>query len=173
MSDILEILKYVLPSLVVLATAYFILKKFLDAKYSLAALEYGKDMAETKLPLKLQAYERLMLFCERIDVNNLLFRLYTPEITGEHLSKAMLVSIQKEFEHNLAQQLYVSDSLWQIITQSKDNVLALITTTASQQTGDYTSAVFVDTIQKERQAATTSLEIAKTAIREETRSLLG
>lgn len=173
MSDILEILKYVLPSLVVLATAYFILKKFLDAKYSLAALEYGKEMAEKKLPLKLQAYERLMLFCERIDVNNLLFRLYTPEINGEHLSKAMLVSIQKEYEHNLAQQLYVSDSLWKIISQAKDNVLALITDTASKGNASSSATIFVNALQKERQAATTSLEIAKTAIREETRSLLG
>lgn len=172
MNTVFEILKYILPALVVFATAYYILKKFLDAKYHLEVLEYQKSIANTKLPLKLQAYERLMLFLERIDINTLIFRLNSSEITGKQLSNSMLISVQKEYEHNLAQQLYISDSLWKIIGQAKDNVLALISESAMDLNHEATNANFINAVLANNQAATSSLEIAKSAIREETKTLL-
>lgn len=167
-----EILKYTIPALVVLATAYLILKQFLSSKEKLAMLDYQRQIADQKLPLKLQAYERLMLLCERIDIKNLVFRLLTKEITAENLSKSMLVSVQKEYEHNLAQQVYVSDELWKIISQAKDNVQSLISKSSTDLTEDGTSEELLSILQDNSLAAHHSLEIAKNAIRAEIKTLL-
>lgn len=135
-------------------------------------LEYRKQMADQKLPLKLQAYERLMLLCERIDMKNLVFRLLTKEITPHNLSNSMLVSVQKEFEHNLAQQVYVSDSLWKIISQAKENVQTLVNKSIGELPETGTSEDLLNLLQDNSIAASQSLEIAKKAIREELKGIL-
>lgn len=173
MGAFFEILKYTLPALVVLASSYLILKQFLTSKEKLALLDYQQSMATQKLPLKLQAYERLMLFCERIDMKNLIFRLLTKEITPQNLSNAMLVSIQKEYEHNLAQQVYVSDSLWKIISQAKNNIQGLITQSITDLKEGGTSEDLLELLQQKSGKSTQSLEIAKKAIREEIKTFLG
>jgi len=85
----------------------------------------------------------------------------------------MLVSIQKEYEHNLAQQVYVSDSLWKIISQAKTNVQSQITQSTSDLKSGGTSEEFLELLQQKSGKASQSLEIAKRAIREETKSFLG
>jgi len=173
MEALLEILKYTLPALVVLASSYLLLKQFLTSKEKIALLDFQKSMAKDKLPLKLQAYERLMLFCERIDMKNLIFRLLTKEITPKNLSNGMLVSIQKEYEHNLAQQVYVSDSLWKIISQAKTNIQGLITQSISDLPEGGSSEDLLELLQQKSGKSTQSLEIAKSAIREEIKTFLG
>lgn len=169
MNTFFEILKYILPSLVVFATAYYIAKKFFDAKYNSEVLEYNKTIHDQKFPLKLQAYERLILFCERIDVNNLMLRLINSEIKGNQLAHAMLIAIQKEYEHNIAQQLYVSDNLWKIVNQAKDNILNLVS--AHTNTGGTAQEVARE-IRNNSAEVSQSLEIAKAAIKEELRTLM-
>jgi predicted histidine transporter YuiF (NhaC family) len=81
---------------------------------------------------KLQAYERLVLLLDRISVPNLIMRLQEEGMTCDSLSAAMLISIQKEFEHNITQQLYVKDNLWSIITLIKDELSAGISICADE-----------------------------------------
>ncbi|MDX1684937.1 MAG: hypothetical protein R3275_06845 [Saprospiraceae bacterium] len=126
MQTFLEILKYVVPALIVFLTVYFMFKQFLEGQYRLKEMDYQHKKAERNLPLRLQAYERLALFCERIRPANLFYRLNQKSITREDLAKAMMISIQKEFEHNLSQQIFVSDNLWKIIVLAKDEVLSII-----------------------------------------------
>ena len=80
-----------------------------------------------QLPLRIQAYERLILFCERISIPNALLRLNSEEMDQVHLKNALLIAIQKEYEHNLTQQIYVSGPLWEMITLLKDQTIATIT----------------------------------------------
>jgi hypothetical protein len=42
------------------------------------------------------------------------------------------MAINQEFEHNVSQQLYVSDTLWQIIRMAKNNTLTLVTMTGQE-----------------------------------------
>lgn len=84
---------------------------------------------------KLQAYERLILFLDRISVPNLVMRLQEEGMNAESLSTAMIISIQKEFEHNITQQLYVKDNLWSIIVLIKDEVSAGIAMCADENSG--------------------------------------
>ena len=127
--QILEILKYIIPALVVFATVYFIMKKHYQQQYSLERLKLKQKESQSILPLKVQAYERLALFCERIRPDQLIFRLNTSQMTAGELRNAILISIQKEYEHNLTQQIYVSDKLWQIITLAKNEIINTISKT--------------------------------------------
>ena len=130
---ILEVIKYTVPALIVFLTVYFLMKKYHSSQYNLKVLELNKDRKDNTLPLKLQAYERLALFCERIRPDQLIYRLNSPGMKAGELRNALLISIQKEFEHNLTQQIYVSDNLWKIISLTKNELINLIggTTTSN------------------------------------------
>ena len=173
MGAFLEIVKYTLPSLVVFATAYYILKKYLDNQIIEKRIELSKDLIATKLPLKLQAYERLLLFCERIRPNNLVLRLQTPNMTNQHLRDALLISVQKEFEHNLAQQLYTSKSLWGIIRLAKDEVLNQISlSSATVDNNGNASELTTKLISIQFSEQNDPVELAINAIKEEAKMIL-
>ncbi len=122
----LEILKYTIPALIVFATVYILIKKFLDQQYSLENLKFRQEQMSITLPLRLQAYERLAVLCQRISLDNLGYRLTAGETGADALGKAMLVAIQQEFDHNVGQQIYVSNKLWEIITATKNTMQTLI-----------------------------------------------
>ncbi len=78
------------------------------------------------LRLKLHAYERLILLCERIDITDLVLRLKAPGTSATELRSALLLAVQQEFEHNLTQQLYVTEELWQVLLAMKGKTMDLI-----------------------------------------------
>ena len=126
LNTFLEILKYSIPALIVFFTIYYILRKYLDQQYNLEVLKFKKEEMKNVLPLKLQAYERLALFLERISPEQLIYRLNGPQMTAKDLRTALIIAVQKEYEHNLTQQIYVSDNLWKIIALAKDEILGLV-----------------------------------------------
>jgi len=77
-------------------------------------------------PLRLQAYERMALFLERITFSKLLIRV-SPNSSNKEIYESLLIaSIEQEFEHNLSQQIYVSDKCWNIINAAKNATIQLI-----------------------------------------------
>ena len=126
LSVLLEIIKISVPALIVFFTVYYLMKTYLDKQYQLHLLEYKQKQQSTTIPLRLQAYERLSLFCERIAIPSLLLRLRQEDQNAAMLRVAMLMTIQQEFEYNITQQVYVSDQLWQIIKISRDDVVNVI-----------------------------------------------
>ncbi len=106
---------------------YVFYKRLTAHELELEQLKYRQNDRGQSLEIKLQAYERLILFLERIDIPSLLMRLRTNQMTNEDLFNALMISVQKELEHNHVQQLYVSDQLWHIIIAAKDNILSTIT----------------------------------------------
>lgn len=143
---LLEVIKYTVPALVVFLTVYFMMKKHYSNQYNLKLLEINKGQKENTLPLKLQAYERLALFCERIRPDQLIYRLNSPGMKAGELRNALLISIQKEFEHNLTQQIYVSDKLWKIISLSKNELINLVGSTGTNNGED--SSILAEEILK-------------------------
>lgn len=123
---VLEIVKITVPALVVFFTVFYLLKTYLDKQYQLKSLEFKQNQRNTTIPLRLQAYERLSLFCERIAIPNLLLRLQNKDQNAASLKLAMLLTIQQEFEYNITQQVYVSEQLWQIIKISRDDTVNII-----------------------------------------------
>jgi len=132
---ILELIKYVVPSLVVMATAYLVMKAFMDRELSKSKMELKVNNSKIVTPIRLQAYERLVLFLERISPEILFVRIYKPGMTSEQLHKFLLQSIRNEYEHNLSQQVYVSDDVWEAVKSAKESVLRLINTAASSSRG--------------------------------------
>jgi len=135
MEVILEIIKITVPALIVFATVYFLMKNHTEQQIELKQYELGSQNRSTTMPLRLGAYERLSLFLERIAVPNLLFRLKSTESTNASLQFALLMAIQQEYEHNISQQVYVSDNLWQIIKTAKDMNVDMINNIAKDLDG--------------------------------------
>lgn len=123
LSVILEIVKITVPALIVFLTVYYLLKQFLNGRQQLKMLEIKQNQQKETLPLRLQAYERLSLMCERISLPNLLLRVRREGMSASELRLSLLLAIQQEYEHNITQQVYVSEQLWEIIKIARDDAV--------------------------------------------------
>lgn len=122
----LDILKYMLPSVVVFFTAYFLLKNQSDETLAKMRMDIQRQNQNTITPIKLQAYERLTLFLERISPQQLILNHNQPGVGARLLKMQMTNAVQQEFNYNLSQQIYVSTQAWNVIKVVKEQVLALI-----------------------------------------------
>ncbi len=125
-TDALEILKYTLPAFITFLTAYVILKVFLTAEKEQRELEVRATHYKESLPIRLQAFERLAIFLERITPTSLLQRVNKPGMSALDLQKTLIASIRLEFEHNLSQQIYISPEAWGMIVQVKEEMVGII-----------------------------------------------
>jgi len=123
---ILEILKYTLPALIVFLTAYFVLTKLVNNENKRRNTETILNNQKMITPIRLQAFERMILLLERISPQSLIIRSQKPNMTNQDLQNTLLKNIRTEFEHNMAHQLYISDKAWEMIKSAKENLLKLI-----------------------------------------------
>jgi hypothetical protein len=128
----MDILKYTVPSLVVLLATVIIVRKFLAAQIQEKQLTLLKDNQDVTVRLRLQAYERLALFIERIHPRQLVPRVYEPGMTVSILQQVLIMNIKTEFEHNLSQQIYVTKAVWDSVRGVKEQELNMINTMARQ-----------------------------------------
>lgn len=131
MEIVLEILKYTVPALVVFATAYLLVRTKLKEDSAQIALRNRLETRKDMLPLRLQAYERLVLFMERLDFVNLVPRVNEPEFTVRMLQQQLIAHVKAEFEHNISQQLYVSKEVWAAVVFVKDGTIKHINLSAA------------------------------------------
>jgi hypothetical protein len=122
-TTLLELLKYTVPALIVLLSSYLIVKKFLVTQIQRKQLALFSESQNTTLQMRLQAYERLVLFVERIHPRQLLTRVYDASMTVQDMQQAIVFSIRAEFEHNLSQQIYVSKNVWETVKNVKEQEL--------------------------------------------------
>jgi hypothetical protein len=140
MEDLLDLLKYTVPALVVFVACFFILKKFMDNEYRKQLLELRKANQNYTTPLRLQAYERMILFLERVSLNNLVSRVQKRGMSAKQFQSDLIVTVRTEFEHNLSQQIYVSQTAWDTVKLAKEEVIKVINISATQVRDDATSA---------------------------------
>jgi RNase H-fold protein (predicted Holliday junction resolvase) len=95
-----------------------------------------RENQKQSLPLRLQAYERLVLFLERISPGKLLTRTTPVGVDKKNYESLLVHTIDQEFEHNLTQQIYVSDECWNTLKASKNATIALIRKTALKEDVD-------------------------------------
>src|SRR5690606_21459860 len=114
---IFDLLKITLPAVIVLATTVIVLKKVIPRA--------GNGLDPT-VSLRLQAYERLVLLVERISPASLFLRNHKPGLSATELNALLIAEIRAEFEHNLTQQLYVSERSWQMTRTLKDKTVSMI-----------------------------------------------
>lgn len=128
---IIDFLVYLAPSLLVFVTAWFLIKKFFDRETGLKIMDIRAGQAKDLLPLRLQAYERFALYLERISPNVMLLSLYESGLTVTEFKIRLQETIRGEFEHNFAQQIYITPALWTVIRNAKEEVIRVINTAAS------------------------------------------
>lgn len=128
--QLFQVLLALLPSVVVFLTAFYLLRQFLGARAAerngLAVADARREDRKHTLPLRLQAYERLTLFLERISPGALMFRVHKNHLTARALHAELLATVREEFEHNVTQQIYVSDRAWQQVKMAKEETLRII-----------------------------------------------
>ncbi len=131
-----DILKIVLPALIVFLTAYFLFRDMLENAQKEREFEFRIKSSGQVTPVRLQAYERLALVLERISPQSLLMRISPHELNTSEYHQQLLSQIRQEFEHNLSQQIYVSAILWETIRAARENLIGIINQSAEEVGGD-------------------------------------
>lgn len=121
---LLEVIKYSVPAMVI----YLLMRQFYRQQYSLEAVRQKAALTDHNRVLRLQAYERMAVLVERLDIPALVLRLNQDTMKAGNLQAAMLIAVQQEYEHNLSQQIYISTQLWQMVQLLKEETQAGITT---------------------------------------------
>lgn len=126
MDNIWLIVSYIIPAIVVFLVMFYVIKVFLEKDYKLKLFDFKQANLRESLPIRLQAFERLTLFLERISLNNLLPRIRKTEMTVSEFRAALISSIRMEYEHNLSQQIYISTEAWAIIKTAKEEIMSVV-----------------------------------------------
>lgn len=132
MEILLEILKFTIPAALVIVVVWYMLNKFFAAENSRQRYKLYKQIQKDILPIRFTAYERLVLFLERITPDSLVIRTQGECATVIQYHSYLLSNIRAEFEHNVAQQVYVSDEAWTMVKNAKENTVQLINACAAQ-----------------------------------------
>lgn len=120
---IIESIGYLLPSAVTGYIAYYMFKRFVSKTDGNTRANLLAKKNKVVLTAKLQAYERILLFSDRINPAKILVRIPPiSENTQEYL-QLLIGNIEQEFEHNLVQQMYVSTDAWTAVVGAKNAVL--------------------------------------------------
>jgi hypothetical protein len=127
---LLDILKYSIAGMGVVWVAFYLLKPYLDKQDQLQLLELKKSISSQTLPLRLQAYERMVLFIERVNPANMLIRLKAGDYTAAELHALVVNEVRNEYQHNITQQIYVSLRAWGVVKQLKNDTLGIINNAA-------------------------------------------
>ncbi len=140
MEAFLEILKIVLPAAMVFVAAYIILKSMLESDQKKREHELKKNNHSAVLPLKIQAYERLVIYLERINPNTMVVRVNKNGMNAHQLQVELVKTIKSEYEHNLSQQIYVSYGSWELVKTAKEELIKLINISSSKVHPDANSS---------------------------------
>jgi hypothetical protein len=125
-SKILELLFYTLPAVITGLVAFYFFENFVKNENNRRNFILRQENQKLALPIRLQAFERLTLFLERINPAKLLVRIAPLSDDKMDYSNLLVQHIEQEFEHNLTQQIYVSKEAWTIILSAKNTTIQII-----------------------------------------------
>ena len=170
MEILIEFSKILIPAGAVLYAMYLVVKSFLDKELQKQQLKVRNKSIETVLPNRLHAYERICLFLERISPNNLVVRLNNGQYTAQEFQQIMLREIREEYNHNVSQQVYMSDEAWELVKTAKEDLIVSINEAtfglADDATGlDLSKELFERTMSKDVDPIQKALTEVKNEIR--------
>jgi hypothetical protein len=126
LTGLLEVLKYTLPSLIVFLTTWYLAGRYFRGEEEKRRQQLLLNNQHLITPLRLQAYERIVLYLERINPESLIMRISKPGMTVHQLQHELLNAIRAEYEHNLSQQIYVSNKAWEMLRNARNATLQVI-----------------------------------------------
>lgn len=165
---ILEIVRYTVPSLTVFGVVYYLMTKQENFRLRNESIKLREEQRKSQSLYQLQAYERLIMLCERIDPMNLYLRLNVSEMSVKQLESSMLIAIRQEVEHNWTQQLFVSPELWKIVMLSSNQVAHMVSHAAEKLNDNEPASSLIALISNmENELGNSPLFTAKNAIKNE------
>ena len=175
----------IILSLIVVATAlcsvaltgslfYLVVRRYFENKQKEMLLQMKIDERSETLrvvtPIRLQSYERMVLFLERISPSSLVMRCYRQGMDAAQLRTALANSIRDEWEHNLSQQVYISSKTWNRVREAKEQMLSIVNASAQAipegATPDTLAGTLFATIAKDKNPVDDAVEVLKGEIRE-------
>jgi hypothetical protein len=126
MEYLFEVIKVTMPAVAVFVAAYLIVKSFLDNDQRRREGEIKKLNQASIIPLRLQAYERIIIYLERVSPSSLVLRVNKNGMTSQQLHLELIKTIKSEYEHNLSQQMYISPGAWELVKTTKEEIIKLI-----------------------------------------------
>jgi hypothetical protein len=123
---LLELAFYTLPALITGGVAYYFFQMFVKSEENKQRFVLMRENQKHALPLRLQAYERLALLLERINPSKLLLRVAPLNENKMDYQNLLIHHIEQEFEHNLTQQIYISDESWLMLLKAKNTIIQTI-----------------------------------------------
>lgn len=139
MDALIEFGKILIPASVVLYAAFLLVRSFIQRDIDVRKLEIRGKGLETVLPNRLHAYERMTLFLERMSPHNLLIRLNTGSMPANDFHQMLLAEVRNEYNHNVSQQIYISEEVWELIKNAKEDLIVNINDAASEMAEQSTS----------------------------------
>ena len=169
----LEILKYCIPAICVLLATWLVMHKFYKSETEKRLWELKRISQKEISPLRMRAYERLALLLERTTPEHMLVDINLAEMTPLQVQAQLMHTIRQEFDHNLSQQIYVSDEVWNLIENAKQQTVAFVNSIAQQLPANSTALDYAKTlITAYRTNGDTPNEIALQALKDEVKKLI-
>ncbi len=168
---LLDIAKLTIPGVLVLLAARYVLSNLLKNEERNRYYALRKETAKTLNPIRLTAYERIALFLERIQPDAMILRVQQSHMNAKDLHIALLNTIREEFEHNVTQQIYVSNDVWIVTKNAKESLTQLINTCADN-VPDELPAIELAKVIIERYGAveTTPIDVALNMLKAEVKA---
>lgn len=139
MESLIEFGKILLPAALVLYAMYLGVKVMVAKELAQKQMDIRQKSIEITLPARLQAYERMSLFLERISANNLVLRVNQADFNAREFHQILLKEIRDEYNHNVSQQVYMSEEVWQEIKAAKEELIIGINASSEGLPDDATS----------------------------------
>jgi len=152
---LLRLLFVIIIIALVLGAVLIIIRYWFSMKKQPSGHTVQGEEQKILLPLRLQAYERIILFLERISPNSLIMRMNKPEMSSVQLQSALIKVIREEFEYNLSQQLYISLKAWELVKNAKEETIKLINMASGRiqetaSSGELIKSILDLAVEKER-----------------------
>ncbi len=132
--QIFQLFAYLLPSVVTGAIAFYFFRMHTNNEEGRRRFLLHKDSQQNTLPIRLQAYERMALFLERIAIPSLVVRVSPKSTNKQDYENLLIKNIENEYDHNLSQQIYLSDECWNVIKAAKNATIQAIRSAGMSQT---------------------------------------
>lgn len=136
MSEFIKLLALLIPVIILVIAGWIFINYYLKTEKEKLIVRIGLKNKELITPVRLQAYERMVLLLERMEPSKIVLRNVTLGQNASQLQQNLINNIKDEFDHNLSQQLYISSEAWELIKNAHESIIASINEAAGKVTAD-------------------------------------
>lgn len=167
--DIFALISFTIPTIITGAIAYYFFDSHLKNEEGRRRFLLHKENQKAALPLRLQAYERMVLFLERINPSKILIRITPMSSDKNDYENLVINQIEQEFEHNLTQQIYMTEETWNVIVTTKNTIIQTIRKTGMSDKIDSANRlreVILSDLLDKQSPTTLAIEVIKKEVSE-------